>query len=544
MSTQHEDDRDVPAPNGGGDGDGPRDGGDASGATEVAAEDWRETERWLDEWTRRSDQVGAPAADGAAADPTTGPADADASAPDDPAPADRERVAADGWPVGYVPPPSPAYAPGGPPSPQFTRANPSPRPAPPAAEPAPLVLPDPPPSLDPGLRDAPISRGRQRVGQLLFASLAVAVAVLASVTLLTLDGDDGLRTVTLGRVGAVEPGATVRTGAASRPLEVGDEILAGDVVQAPPDGKVTVELEGDGVVRFDTGASVTFTDEALDAETGERQGDSEPSLQVLAGRAWINPPDGTTVEVQIPGGRATSVANPIALECPGDCTLHAPAAGIDIDSDGGGDAAPTPTELVTLGSDGSMTLAVDAAETAWARENLDADRGAGLPEPEAGDEAGVVASAVFDGTYALRIDVTGAPAGDPLPDALLYGVGESYSLDLRADGSACPPTSCELPVTAADGATGTADVGDGTLAVVFTQPINCYDESRDNVVVASIGTTTVTATMLVGEVVQDGPRWRIVTTSGSGTVSTTLTTPCNPGDVLGTSSSTTTVAIG
>ena len=506
----------------------------------MSPDDWRDTERWLDEWTQRSPEPDAP--DSESEPPADPPPDRDRpEGPTSPHPGEPEPVAAGMWSSVYVPPPSPAYAPGGPPTPQFTRSTPPPRPAAPKA-PTPPAPPPPPP--DAGLRVTPVSRGRQRVGQLLFAGLALAVAALASITLLMLDGDDSPDPVTLGDVSAAEPGATVRTGAASRPLEAGEEIVAGDVVQAPSTGSVTVDLEGGGVVRFDTGASVTFTDEAIDAETGERDGASEPTLQVLAGRAWVNPADGTTVEVRLPGGRATTVANPVAIECPGDCTLHAPAAGVDIDSDGGADAAPIPTELVTLRADGTMTLGVDAAETAWARQNLDADRSAGLSDPEPGDEPGVVASAVFDGIYPFRIDVTGAPTGDPLPEALLYGAGESYELELAADGSACPPTSCELPMSAADGATGTAEVGGGTVTVTFTQPINCYDESRDNVVVAAIGTTTVTATLTVGDVAQDGPRWRIGSSSGSGTVSTTLTTPCNAGDVLGTSSSPTSITVG
>ena len=191
--------------------------------------------------------------------------------------------------------------------------------------------------------------GASASGQLLFAGLALAVAALASITLLMLDGDDGPDPVTLGEVGAAEPGATVRTGArVAAPRGRRGRSCAGDVVQAPSTGAVTVDLEGGGVVRFDTGASVTFIDDAIDAETGERDGDSEPALQILAGRAWVNPADGTTVEVRLPGGRATTVANPVAIECPGDCTLHAPAAGVDIDSDGGADAAPIPTEIVDL----------------------------------------------------------------------------------------------------------------------------------------------------------------------------------------------------
>ena len=74
---------------------------------------------------------------------------------------------------------------------------------------------------------------------------------------------------------------------------------------------------------------MTFIDEAIDPETGELDGDSEPVLQILAGRAWVNPADGTPVEVRLPGGRATTAANPLAIECPGDCSLQAPAAGVD-----------------------------------------------------------------------------------------------------------------------------------------------------------------------------------------------------------------------
>ena len=371
------------------------------------------------------------------------------------------------------------------------------------------------------------------------------MAALASITLLMLDGDGNPDPVTLGDVSAAEPGSTVRTGAASRPLEAGEAIVAGDVVQAPSTGSVTVDLEGGGVVRFDTGASVTFTDEAIDAETGERDGASEPTLQVLAGRAWVNPADGTTVEVRLPGGRATTVANPVAIECPGDCTLHAPAAGVDIDSDGGADAAPIPTELVTLRADGTMTLGVGRGRDRPGRARTSTPTGApACPTPSRATSPASWRRRCSTASIRSTSTSRGLPRETRCPRRCCTGAGESYELELAADGSACPPTSCELPVSAADGATGTAEVGGGTVTVTFTQPINCYDESRDNVVVAAIGTTTVTATLTVGDVAQDGPRWRIGTSSGSGTVSTTLTTPCNPGDVLGTSSSPTSITVG
>ena len=52
------------------------------------------------------------------------------------------------------------------------------------------------------------------------------------------------------------------------------------------------------------------------------------------------------------------------------------------------------------------------------------------------------------------------------------------------------------------------------------------------------------ATLQVDSVALDRTRWRIVSASGTGTVATTLSTPCNPGDVLGTSTSQTTVTAG
>ena len=156
----------------------------------------------------------------------------------------------------------------------------------------------------------------------------------------------------------------------------------------------------------------------------------------------------------------------------------------------------------------------------------------------------MLASAVLDGAYPVRIEVVGPPGGDPLPEALVYGAGETYTLELQADGTACPPTSCQVPVTAPDGASGSAQVSGGTIAITFSQPIDCYDETRDNVVVAGIGTTTVTGTLQVSSVAQDGTRWRVMASAGTGTVSTTLTTPCNPGDVLGTSTSPTSVTVG
>ena len=321
-------------------------------------------------------------------------------------------------------------------------------------------------------------------------------------------------------------------------------MVAGSVVQAPTGGAVEVELADGGVVRFDSGARLAFVDDNADPSTGAATGDSAPAIELATGRAWINPTDGSDLTVRVAGGQVTTGANPVAVECAGECSVEAPVAGAEIESDSGSRAHPVAGEVVTVRADTSLALGDGTQVTPWAQQNLDADDGAGLASPEPGDERGVRASAVLDGSYPFRIDVVGDPEGDTLPSALVYSAGETYSLQLGVDGSACPPVSCEVAVTAAEGATGSARVGDGTVTVSFAQQIDCYDESYTSVVVPGIGSTIVEATATVGSVVDDNGRWRIASFAGSGTISTTLTTRCNDGDSLGTSASATTVTGG
>lgn len=585
MSRQHDDAREAPGDDGapGDAGDVPADAGPADPA-ETGSDDevWLETQRWIDEWGAAAGTARVPGASvgdapaaaedlppgqlkpseswwspapepppDAAPDPASEaapPADAGAAAPGDaPAPdADVEgattagpQTPPNGWPAGYVPPSSPAYS-ASPTStgPHYVRSrpDPAPEPAPPAA---PLARAD---ADHLGLTDVPTRRGT-RAGHLLFAGLAIAVVALATAALVSFTGDQA-QVYTFGTVREVAAGTTMRTADADEPLAEGDEVTAGSVVQLPADGSVTIELSGGGVVRLDTGARLAFVDDAADPETGEAAGDNEPALEMSAGRAWINPPDGTPIEVRLAGGRVTTEASPLAVECAAECSVESPAGGVEIDADAGGTARPVAGEVVTVRSGASLALGEGTAVTEWAQQNLDADASAHLPEPEPTDDRGVRASAVLDGSYPFRIDVVSGPDGDALPSALVYSAGETYNLQLGAAGSACPPTSCDVEITAADGAAGTARVSHGTIDVAFDQQIDCYDESYTNVVVPGIGTTTVAATLTVAGVVDEGGRWRITSFSGPGTITTTLTTPCNAGDVLGTSTSTTNVTGG
>jgi hypothetical protein len=438
-------------------------------------------------------------------------------------------------PEGYVPPPSPAYA-AQPPSPVRRNARAA---AAPQGPPAPPVA-----------TSTPSGRRRQ-AWQLLTVGVAlVVVAATATLVSKVTGGDDA--GYAFGDISAVTGSAQVRAGdadAEARPLEEGETVLAGWVVEAPADAAATLSLTDGGTMRVEGGARVAFVDLAVDPDTGERAGRPEPAIRLDDGRAWVNPggsraPDATAIQVQIPDGIVASTGNPMALDCTGPCTVEAPAGGVELTTESGVEMAPAANEVVTFQPPDTFDLTVGDAPSEWARQNLDADVDAGVPEPEADDAPGIRASAVVDGTYSVALEVVGAPTGDALPGALQYAQGETYTLDLDADGSVCVPRSCSAPVTAVDGASGTARVADGTIALTLGQPIDCYDEAYTTVVVPGIGATTVEATLETGEVEHDGERWLVRTFAGSGTVAVTLTTRCNPDDVVGTSASAITIAGG
>ncbi len=438
----------------------------------------------------------------------------------------------------YTPPPSPAYAakPASPlpyqarrvraDGPEATAATAA------AQEPAP----------------APIDRMAQRGWQLLLVGVALLVVAAVAVGAVTVTGDDN-RNHVFGEVGEMRGAAIVVPGDGdpARPLEAGETVLAGWTIEAPGDASVTIELADGGVARLDSGGELVFVDRAVDPETGERTGESEPALRVSGGRVWINPagPEAATaVAVQIPGGSIESDGNPVALDCTGTCTVEAPAGGVTVSTDHSTRMVLAALEVLTVGGGETFDLAVGDAASAWATQNIEADRAAGLPDPRPVEAPGIVDSAILDGTYAVKLEVVGAPTGDAIPTALRYPAGETYTLELAADGSACAPGSCPVPVSAADGAAGTAQVADGSVSLTFSQPIDCYNEAYTAVVVPGIGTTTVTARLRIGDVDHTGDHWVVRTFAGEGTVAAALTTPCNPGDTLGTATSPVTIAGG
>ncbi len=462
----------------------------------------------------------------------------DAHEPASPASRDPSETTGSVLPAGYTPPPSPAYAPR--PVlvvPRYARAAAERRTAPPEA------------ASEATAETSPRAwhgrQGRRLLGVgLAFVLVAMAIALVTTVR------DGGVEAYEFGQITAVAGGATVRTGdadSAARRIEQGESVRAGWVIEAPGDAAATVSLRDGGVVRVAGGGRLTFTDLADVPTADGATGPPEPAIVVEGGRTWINPGGSRAaaavdLQVHIPDAVVTSTGNPVALDCTAACTVEAPAGGASLSTAGGAEMTPAPGENVTFQPPDAFDLAIGDTPSGWAQQNLDADAAAGLPEPQPDDTPGIRDSAVVDGTYSIVIDVVGAPEGDAIPRALQYSEGETYAVDLVADGSSCTSGSCTAPVTAVDAATGTAGVSDGSISLELVQPIDCYDETYTTVVVPGIGTTTVEATMTVDEVSHDGTRWRVRTFAGTGAVVATLTTRCNPGDVLGTATSPITIA--
>ena len=437
----------------------------------------------------------------------------------------------------YTPPPSPAYAEQPTPVIRYTRPDPD-VPAGGATGEATTSR----AAAASSAADRSVRRGRQL---LLVGSLLVAAAGGTAAAVVVTGGGD--TSYAFGQVAAVrgEPVVVGESTGDARPLEVGETVEVGWVVQLPGDAAVTVELDGGGIARFDSGARFTVVDRGAGAPAGR----PDRAIEVTDGRAWINPgaSGSAAVEVRLPAGAAGSDDNPVAVDCTAACTVEAPAGGVTVTTGTGSHAraaTPVADEVVTLDRAGGVGVRFVSGPSDWAQQNLAADVDAGLPEPQPDDRRGIRDTAILDDNLAVTIEVVGAPSGDAIPEALRYRVGETYALDLDPDGSACTSTTCRVPITAAEGATGSAQVADGSVALTLSQPIDCYDETYTSVVVPGIGSTTVAATLEVTGVAHDGDRWLVDAVDGSGTVAATLSTACNAGDTLGTSTSEVTITGG
>lgn len=427
--------------------------------------------------------------------------------------------------AGYRPPRSPAYSPPAPPPvPDYVVAETETATAPEAtngeAEP---VAPAPDRSVQTGWYLLLVGAA------LVLAAAAVGVAVVLV--------DDGGGRHRFGEVTALTGDAVVHAGdpdGAGDLLEVGDVPSTGWTVELRDGASATIELRGGGVARFDRGARVSFVDEAVDPDTGDRVGDSRPALRVTGGRAWVNPGGSShELEVQIAEADIRVADNPLALDCTGACTVAAPAGGVTVAAGDGAAMMPAADEVLTFSGPDVFDLDFSDSPSDWAAQNLDADRAAGLPDPEPDDGPGIRGTAILDGDFAVQLAVVGGPIGDPLPPGQQYNVGESYSIGLAADGTECAPAACRVPVSAAEGVSGTAVVSEGSIALTWSDPIDCFAQDH-TVAEAEIGNTTVAGTLEVTGVDYDGSRWVVGSFEGGGTIAVTLVSACNPGDLLGT----------
>jgi hypothetical protein len=389
----------------------------------------------------------------------------------------------------------------------------------------------PPPLVEP----AEDRRDRRKVGLIALAVLAV-VALAGGLFAVLRGGGGEAKGFSFGQIAATGDKASVvtETGTDDRALEVGEDVLAGWVIAAKDDSAVTIDLDGGGVMRFDRGASLTFSD------LGRRGGSHKPAVQIDGGRTWINPAGqlgSQAISFTVPGGTVATSGNPIAVDCTSTCSIEAPAGGVTLTTTGGAVATPGENEKVSIDSADNLSLLTSAGPSDWAQQNLDADKDADVRSPGQPDTVSVKAGAHLDGAYLLNIKITSEPTGDDIPDELKYHVeGGTYSANITVDGSACVTLPCDLAVTSTEGASGTARIADGALTLTLNQPVNCTDPNG-NVIMPNVGTDVVQATMPVIDARLAGDHWRVVGFQGTGTIAATLATPCSPDMPLGTATS-------
>lgn len=453
-----------------------------------------------------------------------------------------------GAPSGYTPPPSPAYASSPPPVRHRTTTLPTPD-ADREAGGGRGRGGDGEGSPSGGDRtagaDARRSRTERRARQLLVAGIAlVAFAGGIVVAALTLGG--GTDEPVAGTVTSTTGLVTARVeGEEPRALSTGDTVEVGAVVETGGSAAATIELAGGTVVRLDARARATLAGAGGDAG-GDAGTADEPEVVVRPddGRLWLRPPAGGPAPlVEIPHARVTTEDHPLGVDCTAACAVEAPAGGVVVTT-AGASFAPATGEVLAVAGAEDLDLALPGEPSDWARRNLEADEAAGFPSPSPDEGAGIARTAVLDGTYPLVFEVVGPPEGDPVPESLRYAEGETYAVVITADGSGCEAPPCDVPVGAPEGPSGTAHVAEGTVTLDLSQPIDCYDQSFTDVVEPGIGTATVSATLTVDDADYAEGRWRIRSLSGSGALGSTLTTRCDPADVLGTTTSPATVTSG
>jgi hypothetical protein len=347
------------------------------------------------------------------------------------------------------------------------------------------------------------------------AALAVVAALgLAAVVLVT--GGGGEATSAVGTVRSAS-GARVRTSDGSEPraLEDGEAVLYGWSVEAGDSPGVTIDLAAGGVLRFDGGATLTFT------AAGE-YGEPGPSVDISGGRTWFNPTGSESADLVLRTDVITlsSSRNPVALDCTVNCTAEAPAGGVTAFAEPGVSVAPATDEALTVTSDGSLVVRTSPQPSAWTQENLEADAVA-LPAPEPAPLGGVTAGAVPAAAYTFDLAVTSDGEGATLDPSVMFRSGWTAHYEATIDTGSCAQVPCDVTVAATSERvattlrlSGSFHVAGRSMALTMNRPVDCPGSSS-----RSAGTVTITVDMTVSEAAYDeiSQRWIARVMGGPGT---------------------------
>jgi hypothetical protein len=369
-------------------------------------------------------------------------------------------------------------------------------------------------------------RRRPRWPVLAGAGAAVAIVVAAAVVVRGAEEPGAEQPVAT----AVSPAGTLvreSDGADARPLDRGETVMAGWRLEAAGDVG-TLRLEGGGLVRFGGGARVTFAAGAASAGTRRSP---RPAISIEAGQLWFNPGGDTrSTAVVLKAGSltVTSTGNPVAVDCSDACAVEAPAGGATVRTRG---LAVTPAVGEVVVDRDAVVVRAAGGPSGWSAANLTEDAG-DLPQPRVRDAAGVAGEAVPATFYALDLAITGPGEGGDLGAAVAWRPGERHTLDATVDTPACHTLPCSTRISSFDrldgGGTGpdrvgVVRVGDGRMAITLDRPIGCLDAA--GAVTTPVGTTSITADLVVTESTHDRAtgRWTATGMTGTGTVAVIVT---------------------
>jgi hypothetical protein len=378
-----------------------------------------------------------------------------------------------------------------------------------------------PPQPDPGNGDGDGAQPRSPRWLLPAAALAVVAASGLAAMVLVTGGSGGGGETTTSEVGTVRSasGAQVRTSDGSEPraLADGEAVLYGWSVEAGDSPGVAIDLAAGGVLRFDGGATLTFT---AAAESGE----SGPSVDIVGGRTWFNPAgvsESAALVLRTGDITLSSTGNPVALDCTVGCAVEAPTGSVKVSAEPGVDVAPATDEALMVTSDGGLVVRTIEQPAGWTQENLDADAVA-LPPPEPAPLDGVTAGAVPAAAYAFELAVTSDGEGATLDPSVMFRRGQAAHYDATIDTGSCAQVPCDVPVAATSQRVGTTlrlsgsfHVADRSMALTMSRPIDCPGSGPAR----SAGTVTITVDMAISEAAYDesSQRWIATVMGGPGT---------------------------